>query len=166
MLGASPNEETPMDLHRLMTVAALSCLATWAPAHAESLVSSTASIASSTASSASDSLAGSSNSSSPAKTAAAGDYRVDAVAQAPERPGKLRLTLQATTRDGADSRFQLDLPEAVVAEQRLAAGAVVNVQHRPYGLAFAHAGRTPREPFFLVLADDWHGEFEARPVKL
>lgn len=155
-----------MSLHRLMTVAALSCLATLGTAYAESLVSSTVSIASSTASSASDSLAGSSNSSSPARTAAAGDYRVDAVAQVPGRPGKLRLTLQATMREGAESRFQLDLPEAVVIDQRLAAGAIVNVQQRPYGLAFAHTGRATREPFFLVLADEWHGEFEARPVKL
>lgn len=147
-------------------MAVVFALAFPAPAYAESLVSSASSTASSAASSASDSLQGSSNSSSPAKTTATGDWRIDALAQAPGRPGKMRLTLHAA-QGQAREPLVLDMPEGVVAAQGLAAGRVLALLHRPYGIAFAHAGAAAaREPFFLVLADDWHGEIDARRVAL
>lgn len=130
--------------------------------HAESLVSSTASLTSSAASSASDSLGASSNSSTRTAQAAPGDYRIEAIAAA-ERPGKTRLVLQHTERAGDDGRLVLDLPSALVQAEALAAGALLRVQPREYGLAFA---KPQHAPFFLVLADDWHDGLVARPVKL
>ena len=60
----------------------------------------------------SNSLTGSSNSSSPNTTVAEGDYRVIEVAELAERPGMLRLQLQAS---GAARRRRSDLAHAAAA---------------------------------------------------
>ena len=147
---------------RLACVAAAFC--TTVVAHADSFTStsSASSAGSASSGSVSDSLRGSSNSSTgDAKTADA-DYRIIEVAKAPDRAGIARITLQVE-HDPAQ-RIVLDLPRAIVDKQGLARGDVVRTRKHVYGYEFAR-GDT-REAFYLVLADDWHGELAARPVHL
>jgi hypothetical protein len=143
---------------------ALLCAATAAPCLAESSASSASSAGSASSGSVSDSIGGSSKSSSGEAKVADGDYRVIEVAALADRPGMLRLTLQATAQQGAQGEVLLTLPRQALAARDLAVGDVVSTRHRPYGLEFAHADT--REAFFLVLADDWHRELAAVPVTL
>ena len=128
-------------------------------ASADSSTSSASSAGSASSGSVSDSFRGSSNSSTGGDKTADGDYRIIEVAAAPERTGFARLTLQA---DDPEQRIVLDLPQAIVAKQALARGAMVQARNRVYGFEFAR-GDT-REAFYLVLADAWHDELAARPV--
>lgn len=131
--------------------------------------------ASSTASSASDSVSTSvgsvsnsirksSDSSSKDDKTAQGDYRVEEVAAVEERPGLVRLKLQALAQPGADGELYLYLPPAAVADGRVAAGTVVTASPRPYGVEFARADT--RAAFFLVLADEWYRELASNRVTL
>jgi hypothetical protein len=132
---------------------------------AGAMASSTASSASSEGSSASigtlsASIQTSSDSSS--KTVVgAGPFRVIDMAQVADRPGHLRVRLQAVAGTG---EFTLLLPPAAAAQAHLAAGDVVQVRERGYGLQFARADAA--EPFFLVLDDASFRELKARPVTL
>ncbi|MBQ1762126.1 MAG: hypothetical protein IIZ92_04400 [Aquincola sp.] len=150
-----------MTLTPLRAAAALAVCGALLPlaAQADSAVSSASSAGSASSGSVSDSLRGSSRSSNRDDKVADGNYRVIDVATAPDRPGMLRLTLQA---EGAE--FQLDLPQRTGERSRLQAGDTVQARHRAYGIEFARADN--REPFFLVLADDWHRELASRPVAL
>lgn len=134
-----------------------------APARADSAVSSASSAGSASSGSVSDSIQGSSRSSGGDDRVAEGDYRIVAVAAA-ERPGRVRLTLQAEAVPGAPGRFQLELPQQAVQPAGLVQGDLVHARHRPYGVQFARVDN--RQPFFLVLADTWHGELASRPVAL
>lgn len=146
---------------------ALFCLAASTPCLATSLGSSASDAGSASSGSASDSLTSSSNSSADETTVAAGDYRVINVAAVAERPGMLRVKLQATAQPGERHEFWLTLPAQALAQRMLAAGDIVTASPRPYGVAFAHAdGTDAREPFFLVLADDWHKELNPRAIQL
>lgn len=132
------------------------------------------SLASSASGSVSDSLHGSSNSSADSsrdgRQVANGDYRILALAPVPERPGKLRLTLQwqpalPTTplmAAAAPNLLMLDLPAEVVHQQGLNTGGTVHAEQRVYGIEFSRS--ETRQAFFLVLADDWHDDLAARPV--
>jgi hypothetical protein len=141
-----------------------------APVCAESLASSASSTASFAASSASNSLEASSGSSSKGTTAAAGDYRIEAVTVAADRPGMVRLALHPAGHAGqrqpfvADARqpFVLVLPQRTAEQQGLARGDTVSVRERAYGFEFARADT--RQAFYLVLADAWQRELDARPV--
>jgi hypothetical protein len=126
------------------------------PACAESIASSASSAGSESVGSLSDSV-GASSDSSTGNRVAAGAYRV--VAAAPAIDGRQRLTLQAV--QDARRTFELRLP---VQADLLQTGDLVEVQERPYGLAFARAQAT--EPFFIALADAWRGELGLRPVPL
>jgi hypothetical protein len=110
----------------------------------------------------------SSNSSSKTTTAAEGDYRIIEVTEVAERPGFLRLTLRALTTgqdaETAATEFALVLPQAAVAQGRLAAGQVVSAHARPYGTEFASADT--QQAFFLLLTDDWYRELRTNPVVL
>ncbi|MBI3368325.1 MAG: hypothetical protein HY021_07735 [Burkholderiales bacterium] len=128
---------------------------------AEASASSASSAGSASVGSVSDSFRGSSNSSARGNHLADGDYRVIEVAEVADRPGMLRLMLQAA--DG-DSGVSLDLPRQALAQRPLHAGSVVHAQQRPYGWEFAHADT--RQAFFLVLADDWYRELDPRAVTL
>ena len=143
----------------------LACLAAIAGAalnvHADSFTSSASSAGSASSGSVSNSLRGSSNSSTGGDKTADGDYRIIEVAEAPDRAGIARVTMQA---DDPQQRIVLDLPQAIVAKQGLGRGDLVHAQHRVYGFEFAR-GDT-REAFYLVLADDWYDELAARPVSL
>jgi type IV secretory pathway TrbL component len=157
-------------LTRAAALAAIG-LATGVASHAESLASSASSAglsASSAGSASSASLSDSSTSSSPARTTAAadGDYRVIDVAELADQPGMLQLTLRATT-PGADRQLQFKLPRRAVEPRGIASGETVQVRNREYGLEFARShGTAAREPFYLVLHDDWYHELPARPVSL
>ena len=141
----------------------LAALAT--PAMSASSTSSAASdSASSTASSGSDSLKKSSDSSSKTTTAAAGDYEVMAVTAAAERPGTLRMTLQAVADRSAQGEYFLYLPQQTVDRSELAAGQIVTARARPYGLEFAK-GNTG-QAFFLVLNDDASADLPSHAVSL
>lgn len=127
-------------------------------AHADSFTSSASSAGSASSGSVSDSLNGSSNSSSGDRKTADADYRITDVAEAPGRDGFVRVTMETD----AAQRLVLDLPAAVFRPQRLARGDAIRAGQREWGIEFARADT--REPFFLVLADDWYGELEPRRV--
>jgi hypothetical protein len=129
-------------------------------AQADSGASSASSASSQSVGSLSNSIATSSNSSSPDEKKAEGEYRILDLAQAPAKPGMVRLHL-APLAAGAPAFF-LDLPAATAEKQALAVGDVVDVRQRAYGLEFARA--TTREAFYLVLADEWFRELESRPL--
>jgi hypothetical protein len=142
--------------------AALLTAALATPAFAESFASSASSAGSASSGSLSDSIQGSSNSSSPNKTVADGEYRIDGIAAVAQKPGFVRLQLQDVAR--ADNTLFLDLPEPTAAQAALALGGRVSARNRPYGIEFAKA--PVREAFFLVLADDWYRELPSHPVSL
>jgi hypothetical protein len=133
-----------------------------APAWADSTSSAASSASSASVGSLSGSIEGSSASSTaPAKTAA-GDYRIERVADAPDRPGMVRVALRGA--EDAERGFVLVLPRATLEREGLARGDGVTVKARPYGLAFERADT--RTAFFLALADDWQGEIAPRAVTL
>lgn len=151
---------TPTFLHG--TAALLLALAT-AAAWAGSSASSASVDASSTSLGvASRSFDRSSDASSPRRAVTRGDYRIVQVAQADQRPGTLRLQLQAVAKSDAQGALVLYLPEHAVRGHSLVAGQVVEATPRPYGVEFAQAGK----PFFLVLDDDWYQGLQTRPVTL
>ncbi len=148
------------------------------PAHADSFTSSAASAASQSVGAMSNSITHSSQGSSRASSPGAphaGDYDVTHVAELGGERNLVRVHLAPTkavsdaakagARD-ADTRdagtFTLDLPRAALGTRGLAAGDVVNVRHRPYGLEFARANTG--DTFFLAVADAWLREMEARPI--
>ena len=132
---------------------------------ASSTASSVSDSASSTASSTSDSLKKSSDGSS--KTTAAvnsGDYEVIDATRVAERPGTVRLRLQAVADRSADAEFFLYVPEQAFAQAQLAAGQIVAARQRPYGLEFARGDS--RKSFFLVIDDDWARDLPSHAVTL
>ncbi len=130
-------------------------------AQADSIASSASSAGSASSGSISDSIHGSSNSSSKGDKVADRDYHIVDVAEAPERPGIARVTLQANDNDW---RVMVDLPQAVVDKEKLRNGDAIHAQQRVYGIEFDH-GDT-RQAFFLALNDNWHNELAARKVSL
>ena len=135
------------------------------PAVSASSTSSAASdSASSAASSGSDSLKKSSDGSSKTNAAAAGDYEVKAVTAAAERPGTLRMTLQAVADRSAEGEYFLYVPQQTVDRNELAAGQTVTARARPYGLEFAKG--ESGQAFFLVLNDDWAADLPSHAISL
>lgn len=128
---------------------------------ADTITSSASSAASQSVESLSDSVSGSSKSSSgDDKRAAAGAYRVTAVAQVEGKPEHLRLALAPA--EGQAAGFALTLPAAIATQQGLQPGAMLWVQERAYGLAFA--ARAEAAPFFLAVDDRLRRDLES--VKL
>jgi hypothetical protein len=144
---------------RLACLALLGCFAL--PSFADSFATSASSGSSVSVGSLSESFRGSSDSSSPNRTAA-GDYRIEEVADLADRPGMRRLRLHALAQPGGE--FFLDLPVAALDAAGLVAGHTVAARPRPYGIEFARADT--RQAFFLVLADDWYRELDPRAVTL
>jgi len=130
-------------------------------AQASSAASSASDSLATSSGSVSDSLNGSSNSSNDRRRVADGDYQIIQIAQTPGHADRVRLTMQA---DDPQQRVVLDLPQATFDQQRLAGGDVVYAKNRVYGIEFGR-GDT-HQPFYLVLADDWHDELANRPVTL
>lgn len=75
----------------------------------------------------------------------------------------LRVHLHAV--EGSDD-FYLLLPQQAAQRGAVTPGQIITAQQRPYGIAFtaAQAGSAKREPFFLVLEDDWYRELDSRPI--
>lgn len=155
-----------MNPHHVFRLASAAALAAFVqlPAQADVLASSASSAGSASSGSASDSIQGSSKSSTAPAKVAAGDYRIEQVNPAPDRPGMVRVALQPVADDGADGAFVLVLPQLTFDQQGLARGDKVSASERPYGLEFSRADT--RTAFFLVLADNWKRELDPRPVKL
>ena len=143
---------------------ALLCGTLAMPCAAESLASS----ASSAGSASLGSISNSSTASSPKDKVAQGDYRVVDIAALAERPGVMRLTMQAANGTTQGEPFFLDLQQEAAVQHRLAAGDVLSARHRPYGLAFTRAGNgaAPREAIILVLAAEWQREIDPQAVTL
>ena len=134
------------------------------PALAESSAASSASDSVSTSvGSLSGSIQKSSDSSSKTTTVAEGDYKVIDVAALPERPGMVRLKLQALAEQVNDEFF-LTLPQEAFDRGQLAQGRIVTARQRPYGVEFA--SRETKQAFFLVLADDWYRDLQTNAVVL
>jgi hypothetical protein len=167
-----------------LSLVGLLCSALVAPAWAASSASSAASDSvGRILGSFSNSLGRSSDSSTGGEKAAAGDYNVIEVAEVfddivpasaasavagAERAvsdDRLRLKLQAVADDSPAGAFYLYLPRAAVQQGRVAVGHIVTAAARPYGLEFS-AASTTREPFFLVLHDDWYQDLHTRVVSL
>jgi hypothetical protein len=163
-----------MRLHITPAVgAALLGIAAAAATHAESFASSASSAGSASLGSISDSITNSSKSSSRDTKTADGDYRVIDVAELTERPGMLRLTLRADASADERGDFMLTLPRQALGERGIAVGEMISARNRPYGVEFARASVAAgaaiggeREPFFLVLRDDWQRELDPRAVTL
>ena len=113
--------------------------------------------------SASGSLQTSSGSSSKGHDFAEGDYRIVAVA-ASDRPGSVRIKLQALAGNTENNVLLLTMPQAAFDNGRLAEGRTVTARKRSYGAEFANTAT--REVFFLVLDDDWHRELRTNAVDL
>jgi hypothetical protein len=133
------------------------------PAAAESLVASSAAGGSS-ASSASSASLGASSDSVTKKAAADGPYRITDVAVVPERPGTVRVTLQALADAGLQGEYQLYMPQQALDKNRLGAGQTIVASQRVYGTEFALADT--RKAFFLVINDEWERELASNPVVL
>jgi hypothetical protein len=153
-----------MNRSLLRATALLACATTVAalPAFADSAVSSASSAGSASIGSLSDSSRGSSRSSNRRNDVAEGDWRVVEVAELAERPGVLRVRLQppAPAPAGGVDALEVDVPQRTLAPRPLAAGDLVRVRHRPYGVELARVA----EPFFLLLDDDWRRELDPRRV--
>ncbi|SHN42884.1 hypothetical protein SAMN05192549_11579 [Duganella sacchari] len=142
-------------------ICAAGALAVSMNSYAESVASSASSAGSASSGSVSDSFAGSSNSSNNHKRVADADYRIIQIAATPGRADRTRVTMQA---DDPEQRIVLDLPQVTFDKQQLAVGDAMYAHNRVYGIEF---GRTDnRQPFYLVLADEWYGELASRPLSL
>ena len=149
----------------LPALLSLTLFAASLPSLADSSTSSTASSAgSASVGSLSTSVEGSSNASSRGNKVAEGPYRVIEVAEAPARPGTVRVTLQALADNSDNSELHLYLPRQTALDQQLATGSVVHARARVYGFEFAQGN--PRQAFFLVVRDEWLRELQTRPVSL
>lgn len=145
----------------LPRAAALALFLTSLGALADS-TSSASSAASTSIGSSSTSIEKSSNSSSTRDQTAQGQYAIVEMTAMAEQPDMVRLRLQPLAQGG---EFFLRLPRQAAERAALAAGLVVAVEQRPYGLAFGTvnaAGGT--SPFYLVLDDAWFNELASRPV--
>lgn len=134
---------------------------------ADSLVSSSASITSQSLGSSSVSLQKSSESSSSRNQVAQGPYTIIDMAEVPQQPDMLRVQLQGQLQGQMGTQeFFLLLPRATAQRVPLRVGAIIEVQHRPFGLAFVAAnGIAAKEPFFLVLDDAWYRELNSQRVQ-
>ena len=152
--------------HRLAAIALLLGAGISLPALAASSASSAASDSVTTSvGSLSGSVEKSSASSAGDKKVAEGDYRIIDVAAAADRPGQVRMRLQAlATERAAEGEFFLYVPQATLDGSGLAQGGIVTARHKPYGVEFA--GGPARQAFFLALADDWYKELQTTAVAL
>ena len=151
------------NLQKCLTSLGLLLWACATPAWAESSVASSASDSVSTSvGSVSDSIKNSSDGSSKATGVAAGDYKVIDMAAVAERPGTVRMKLQAVNDTTSDGEFFLYVPQEAVDQGRVATGRIVTAHARPYGVEFASEATS--KAFFLVLADDWYRELKTNPV--
>lgn len=142
-----------------------------APVAADTLASSAISNSfSASVGSVSTSFNASSDASSPGRRVRTGQYQVTEIVAAAGREGYARLTLRALPRPGETSGddTHLFVPQGTVAKVALAAGHVIDVRERSYGLELARAGAAGEaaQVFFLVVADERYRELRTRAVTL
>ena len=150
--------------HMIAAITSLVLAALAQPAAAGSLGASSAAGGSSASAGSSASSEASSDSSSRRQTAAVGPYRIIHIAALAERPGQVRLQLQALAADAAEPVHVLVLPQTVVAQHGLAAGQTITARPQAYGTEFVHD--SSHQAFYLVLDDAWQRELGALPVLL
>jgi hypothetical protein len=131
---------------------------------ASSAASSASDAASTSVGQMSNSVGTSSNSSSKATGMAAGDYKITEVAFVPERPGVVRMQLQAVATSGTEGQFFLYVPTAAAEASRLVQGDIVIARERSYGMEFANG--TTKAAFFLAVNDEMFRELQTKPVSL
>ena len=149
----------------LVTFGLLACVAAMPALAGSSAASSASESLTTSVGSLSGSVQKSSDSSGGNTALIEGDYKIVAVAPVAERPGMLRMKLQALAPErGADAEFFLYVPQAAVDEAQLAQGHVVSARQRPYGFEFSKL--ETRRAFFLVLTDDWYRELQTNAVVL
>jgi len=145
----------------LLLSAALVAFAS-APTLAGGLAASSAAGGSSASSASMGSADKSSDSATKTMAEINGPYRIVEVTPMPERPGTLRVKLQAAA--SADDVVQIYVPQKTLERNGLGAGKMVTAHQRPYGVEFARTDTN--QAFFLLLADDWHKELSSNPVTL
>ena len=150
--------------HRLAALAVLLCAAALPSMAASSAASSASDSIGTSVGSISGSIQKSSDSSSTTTKVADGDYKIIDMATVDERPGMVRVKLQAVLDRGADGEFFLYLPHDVASQSGLAQGGIVTARQRPYGVEFAQG--QAKQAFFLVLSDDWYRELQTTAVVL
>ena len=154
----------PLRLFCLPCLTALCSLIALSSHASTTSASSATSSASNAIGSASESIERSSTTSSGGTHTAQGDYTLVEVAVLAERPGQVRLTLQALNRPGTAGELVLNLPEQTVATAALTTGQQITARQRPYGVEFTLG--SAQQPFFLVLNDEWYRELSANAVTL
>jgi hypothetical protein len=112
----------------------------------------------------SNSVNRSSNSSSKNNGVAAGEYKLIAVAAAPDRTGFVNLTLQAVAEENTMREFVLTLPVKAFEVSALGKGDHVLARDRSYGTEFANS--QTKTAFFLVVRDDTFRELSSNAVVL
>ena len=164
--GPMVNLECTMRSFSLQTcaMAALLLAGSSLSVQAGSLGASSAAGGSSASVGSSASSGASSDSSSGKQKAATGPYRIIDMAELADRPGHVRLQLQALAADAPEPAHVLVLPQAVVAQHRLAMGQTITARPQAYGTEFVHGDS--RQAFFLVLTEGWQRELESHPVLL
>lgn len=137
---------------------------TSSPALSAGLTASSAAGGSSASSVSLGSVENSSDSATKALTEINGPYRVVEMTPMPERPGMLRVKLQALATAQGDDVVQIYVPLKALERGDIRTGKTVLAHQRPYGVEFASA--ETQQAFFLLLADDWHKELSSKPVTL
>jgi hypothetical protein len=156
---------TPRLFSRMSALALLLGAAALPALAASSASSASSDSASTSVGSSSTSIQKSSDSSSSKDDKVAdGDYRIIEVADAPARPGAVRLKLQPVAGATPAGEFYLYMPQVAFDESRLGTGSVVTAKARAYGTEFA--ATQSQRPFFLVLADEWFRELRTKVVSL
>ena len=150
--------------HRLAAIALLLGASALPALAASSAASSASDSVTTSVGSLSGSVEKSSASSTGDKKVGEGDYKIIDVAAVADRPGMLRMKLQALADRSAEGEFFLYLPRQAFDGSQLAQGGVVTARNKPYGTEFADA--QTRQAFFLVLADDWYKELQTTAVVL
>ncbi len=147
------------------TLVALTLTGLAAAAQAGTTISTSISDSVSTAvGSASTSLKKSSQASSGPGAVAEGDYKVIEVAALADRPGMVRLTIQAVADATPNGAYELIVPQKAVDAHGVNEGRVLTAHLRPYGVEFAAADTD--KAFFLVLQDNWYRELAVHAVVL
>ena len=144
-----------------LALAGASALAGSLAAGGSSVGMSASSAGSASSRGASNSIEGSSDSSSGKdKTAMVQDGTYRVVTVTPDVPGgAVRLGLEPLGITGAQA-FVLNVPVQALGGGLPVAGDLLQAQRRDYGVQFARAD----QPFYLVLADAWNAELDARPL--
>lgn len=105
----------------------------------------------------------SSSASSGRNKVAQGEYRIEQTRTAAGAPALTEIDLQPTDPTvTAAAPWTLRLPAEVVAAQGLEPGQRIAVRERAYGFALWRA--QGREPFYLVVHDEWAQALESRAL--